>query len=146
MASDNRDILGDDPYGPSLYKTVTDSTATTPAALGKVLFFNGSVWAQNASAARATGMRPGMYGVVTTAALVQGGQCVIQCLGYCAQASVIGDGTHAITAGSILTTDGSGNLTFLSTTVVGAEVAMALAAQVATSSAVLNPVWLQSMS
>lgn len=79
-------------YG-NTYKQITDSTPTTPAAVGKWVYWTGSTWIQGATAN--VPMHVGMYGVVVVAATVQGGQAIIQTQGLNTQASVKTGGSVA---------------------------------------------------
>ena len=70
--------LRQDQYGIQ-FKQIVDSTPTTPAPVGKIVYWTGSSWIQAATANVALGR--GMYGVVTVAAQTQGGTATIQTQG-----------------------------------------------------------------
>lgn len=89
------------------YKTVVDSTASTPAASGALVVFGGSTWAQSAAANQTVPF--GAYGVVSVASPAQGGAAVLQVRGKVN--ALCTTGSVAIAAGSLLVADGSGNLT-----------------------------------
>lgn len=98
-----------DQYG-LWFKYVADNTVGAPAVVGKVLVFSpiSLNWKQNATA---TAQLPiGLYGVVTSAALVVGGIATIQVRGL-VSALCTTSGT-AIAAGSMLAGDANGNLTY----------------------------------
>lgn len=104
-APDSASILGTNPgflygvtydqYG-NAYKSIIDSTPTTPAAVGKWVYWTGSTWIQGATAN--VPLHPGQYGVVVNAASAQGGTALIQVQGYNATASVKTGGSVACAA------------------------------------------------
>jgi hypothetical protein len=94
------------------YKSVLDSTASTPAAQGKLEVFKASTTTWLQSAVANTALPMGQYGIVATPALTAGGTANA----YVAVRGVINalcttSSAPAIAAGSLLVSDGSGNLT-----------------------------------
>lgn len=101
---DSSNILGVNPtftYGAWLdqygtqYKAIVDSTSTTPAPVGKIVYWTGTTWIQAATANLA--VPQGMYGVIVQAAPVQGGVAFIQTRGL-VSASVKTGGSVACAA------------------------------------------------
>lgn len=92
-----------------IWKQVKDSTATTPAAVGKIVYFTGATWIQAATANLA--VPRGYYGVVVIAAPAQGGQALIQTQGL-VTASVKTTSTACAATGNVpLATTTTGDLT-----------------------------------
>lgn len=119
VSGDVTDILGVQPYFPNgifqggynaIQEYVTDSTSTTPAAVGKLLAYSptAGTWAQNTTAALPYEPFYG-YGIVTVAATAQGGTATIQAQGIVN--ALCTTGNAAIAKGSFLVSDASGNLT-----------------------------------
>lgn len=89
VATDSSGILGTypgfqsgyfaDQFG-NVFKTITDSTPSTPSAVGKIVYWQGGTWIQAATANVALGRN--MYGVVIVAAAAQGGSAIIQTQGF----------------------------------------------------------------
>jgi hypothetical protein len=117
LGTDVSDILSQTPYFSSGFRTdqysrldkqITDSTATTPAALGTLVIYNGTIWQQSAAANVAL---PALsYGFVTAPAATQGGLALIQSRG--AVQALVTTGSLALPAGACLVADGSGNLKY----------------------------------
>ncbi len=99
--------LKQDQFG-TIYKQITDGTVTTPAAVGKIVYWNGTKWLQ---AATANVVLPwGMYGVVTTAATAVNGTATIAVKGS-TTCSVLTGGTTAVAANTPLAITATGDLT-----------------------------------
>lgn len=92
-----------------VWKAVKDSTASTPAAIGKLLYYTGSTWIQSATANLA--VPRGMYGIVVIAAPAQGGIALIQTQGF-VTASVKTTSTACAATGDVpLASTSTGDLT-----------------------------------
>lgn len=116
-AGDVTTTLGSNPFFPlglkldqfgTIYKQITDGTAAAPAAVGKIVYWNGTKWLQAATANLV--MPWGMYGVVVTAAPALNGSALIAVKGS-TTCSVLTGGTTAVAVNTPLAITATGDLT-----------------------------------